>query len=192
MTTREIVLSCALLMIAGCASVSFKRGASPEAMSADEEACRQAGGDEAAYVECMQKRGFYVMDPKGEGASAVAPAPTQPLSAPGPGDGDGPPDAVAPAPLRTPQATVTPTLAAVAPPPKTPETPDAGEHGLTKIEVKSWWKLGGGPGDLDRAIDVCVDRLGPEHRPDPGATLVTAEMHACLREVGWYSLGGDR
>jgi hypothetical protein len=94
------------------------------------------------------------------------------------------------APLRTPGATFTPE-AAVPPPATAAVTPDADVDPLTRIEVKSWWSLGGGPADLGRAIDACVAKLGAEHRPDAAATVVTTAMHACLREAGSYSLGGS-
>ena len=53
--------------------------------------------------------------------------------------------------------------------------------------MTSWWKLGGTPADLDRAIDQCVATLGPAHRPDPNARVVTNGLYACLRSDGWYA-----
>jgi hypothetical protein len=61
---------------------------------------------------------------------------------------------------------------------------------LTRVEVASWWKLGGSTADLDRAINACVAKLGDEHRPEPGATVVTTGMQDCLRAAGWRSFGG--
>jgi hypothetical protein len=60
---------------------------------------------------------------------------------------------------------------------------------LAKVSVASWWKLGGTPADLDRAIGACVGELGPAHRPSPNNTEVTAGLRACLRKAGWFAIG---
>jgi hypothetical protein len=62
---------------------------------------------------------------------------------------------------------------------------------LARVDVASWWKLGGSAADLDRAIEACVGDLGAAHRPEPGARIVTAGMRACLRARGWYAFGGS-
>src|SRR5262245_30148191 len=50
-----------LALFAGCATVTFKRGASPGAMTADERACRASNSDDADYVTCMRNRGWFVI-----------------------------------------------------------------------------------------------------------------------------------
>jgi hypothetical protein len=46
----------------GCGNISFKRGASPEAIVTDERACRASTDNDERYVECMKQRGYLVGD----------------------------------------------------------------------------------------------------------------------------------
>jgi hypothetical protein len=46
----------------GCGNISFKRGASPEAIDTDERACRASTDNDERYVECMKQRGYLVGD----------------------------------------------------------------------------------------------------------------------------------
>lgn len=62
-----IVASWSLLFATACADVSFKPGASPDAIRRDEIACREAAGeDEEEYASCMKARG-YLVSKSGEG-----------------------------------------------------------------------------------------------------------------------------
>ena len=174
-----------LTLLAGCATVTFKRGASPDAMAADERACRNAGTDEAAFVECMRNRGWFVheINRVGDGTSTDARV-TEPR-APGAGSAVAAGDEVArraPGAAPAPKGTGPPSATAAGPPAGTADP-------LARINVASWWKLGGSAADLDRAIDKCVGELGTAHRPNPGATVVTAGLRACLRAADWYAVG---
>lgn len=227
MKTRRALFVLSLALLAGCASVTFKRGASPDAMAADEQVCRKAGADDAAYVECMRNRGWFVT---GRGAAPDSTAPATPAAAephapadapeagvtPAAGAASGaaakptsanaPRAAVKPASGDAPAAPVTaaPTAATAAaaieasdPPARSwwkfgrdtsATAPAEPLDPLARVNVGSWWKLGGSASDLDHAIDTCVRALGPTHRPDPGATVVTAGLQACLRTHRWYAL----
>ena len=48
----------------GCSSVSFKLGASPDAIARDEQACRAASESDEDYAACMRSRGYSVLDPE--------------------------------------------------------------------------------------------------------------------------------
>jgi hypothetical protein len=179
----KVSVAVAVAALAGCANISFKRGASGDAMAADERACRNETSDEAGYVECMRKRGAYVA-----GRSATSPAatvqatqtPTAVPAAPVAPDADAPNGkATVPPPPALP-ATVTTPLPPASPTPVDP---------LEQISVASWWKLGANPADLDKAIDACVIKLGPAYRPGPGATVVTVALRDCLRQDGWFAVG---
>jgi hypothetical protein len=150
--------------------MTFKRGATPGTMATDEDACRSTNSDEAAFAECLRQRGWLVT---GAGTTA-APESTA---------GRAPDEASAPAVATTPSA---PNAAA----PTGAAQPQALDP-MTRIEVASWWKLGGTASDLDRAIDGCVGELGTAHRPDSGATVVTAGLRACLQAAGWRTLGAS-
>jgi len=189
---RHVSLALLLALLAGCATVSFKPGASPQAMEADERACREASRGEASFTECMRNRGWYM---RGTGAAEAAP----PLTPAAPAQLDATPSApparsftaAAAMPIPTPSAPAAPSTPLLpAAPPSTPTTtPAEPTDPLAEVEVGSWWKLGGTPAELDRAIDACVAELGPAHRPVPNATVVTAGLRACLRKAGWFGVG---
>ena len=46
--------------LAGCAGATFKRGASPGSIAADERACREKTATEEEYADCMRERGYVV------------------------------------------------------------------------------------------------------------------------------------
>lgn len=54
--TALLVLSAVVL--AGCAGATFKRGASPDSIAADERACREKTATEEEYADCMRERGY--------------------------------------------------------------------------------------------------------------------------------------
>ncbi len=185
----RILCAVSLGALTGCGSVSmeFKRGASPDAMATDEAACRDATTGEFAYLDCMRGRGWFVTGPgvptPSAAAAAKAAAPPPAEDKPGITFGYEPPrggSQVAPP---------TPTVAAK-PPPTATATPAAADP-LARVNVASWWKLGGNTADLDRSIDQCVAELGPAHRPESNATVVTVGLRTCLRAAGWYALGGS-
>lgn len=64
----------ALVWLAGCATVSFKRGAGPGGAKADEDACRATTTSPEAYADCLRERGWMVSTPGSGSATAVAPA----------------------------------------------------------------------------------------------------------------------
>lgn len=214
-----IWLMLAFATLTGCAEVSFKRGASGEAMAADERACRAASADEAAYRECMRKRGnFVVVDDsaaeKKEPVPAATPPPTAPAAIPPiPAAPTAVPlQTIAPAASATPEskadATAIPAAPLDAPAPTPPPAPSPFKPDIRSeappeeptpvvvetdpmapVNVASWWKLGGTAAGLEKAINACVAELGDGHRPDPGARIVTVAMRACLRRAGWYGFG---
>lgn len=55
---RVVSLLLGLLIVIGCAGVSFKRGASADSMAADERDCRSSTDNEEQYIKCMRDRGY--------------------------------------------------------------------------------------------------------------------------------------
>lgn len=162
------------LVVTGCASVSFKRGASGEAMAEEERACRQQAGT-ASHEECMRAHGQVVRGRDQAAATPVQPVAT-PLAVPGRPSGT--------LPVASPTARPT-----VSPAAGVPSGGTEGSDPLTRVSVSSWWKLGAKPDELDAAMGACLTELGEAHRPDPGAKVVTAGLIECLRRAGWYPLG---
>ncbi len=181
------LLAPVLVAFGGCGTVTFKRGASPDAMHAAERSCGHLTADDAAYIECMREHGFFV---SGTAAATAGAAPVAHGAAPSvPVAGQGvavtapvPAPAVAPAAAAAAVAVEVPATSEV-------EVPTELDP-LDLIDVASWWRLGGSATDLDRATDDCVEELGEEHRPEPGSRAVTAAMYDCLRAVGWRPFGG--
>lgn len=185
---RHLLFLLWLMALTGCGTVAFKPGSSSQDMTTDEQQCRAANPDKAAVAECMRQRGWSVLE-SAQPAPAGSPAKELPAPVPENAGGKAPAAPVPPAAAAAPVAATTPTPSALlqATPPPTVEPP-ADADPLTRLEVAAWWKLGAGGGDLDRAIDACVTRLGAAHRPDANATVVTAGLYRCLREAGWYAV----
>jgi hypothetical protein len=137
--------------------------------------------------------------PAPAGAPAKSKTMTPPAEGPGrapsgepetlrPGAGGTPETVPAPPAETKPTKPAPPTRAgypdADAPAEEAPLDPD------TKINVSSWWKLGGTAADLDRAVAACVDELGAAHKPNPGITEVTVALKDCLRAKKWIAVGG--
>lgn len=213
-----VVLALVVLLLAtGCATVTFKPGAGPGGAKADEDACRATTASQAAYVACLRERGWMVggkavepgprktaapsaatsSDPQPSAAPSKPPtaAPSAPAGAPAPSKAMTPP---AEGPGRAPSGDGdTPEPAKPAPPAARAGYPDAEEAAEeapldpdTKINVSSWWKLGGTSADLDRAVAACVNELGASHKPNPAITEVTVALKDCLRAKKWMAVGG--
>lgn len=195
MTVHRFAVMILVALLAACGDVTFKRGAGPGAMAADERSCRASAPDDAGFAACMRERGWFVAL-SGEDATTSsaadrwlearddvqaadampqadsvpqAPAPAASVTRPSGDDDEPAPSVPAPVPL------VAPAKPAFDP--------------LAEDTVASWWKLGGSAAALDDAIADCVAELGVAHRPDPGARRVTAGLRACLRAEGWFPVG---
>lgn len=193
--TAAVVAVCLLPLAAGCPTVSFKAGASPERMQADEHACGQ-GGDEG-FVQCMRNLGYYVTD-GAIGSPDTSPPPAAPVAAepvaaaPAAASATAPPTAtpIVPPPPVSPSPTAittTPAPATAAPAMTSAPAAAATSSGLPSVRVGSWWKLGGSAAALDSSIATCTQKLGEPHRPAPNAQVVTLAMRDCLRGDGWFA-----
>lgn len=187
MTLRSYELGLLLCgaLAAGCASVTFKPGASADTAAADERACRAASADDAAFAACMRERGYYVGGRDGA-KPASKPQSTLPRQhAPAAAAEAAAPVAAAPAPPVE-AAVVTDAVEEAAEPAAADPIP---EDPLEQVSVASWWKVGGNPAGLEGDIDRCVAQLGDAHRPNPSAMVVTVGLRRCLRTAGWFALG---
>ena len=182
--TRAAVVVIITLASVSCASYTFKRGASPGDMAADEAACRAT---EQVFHECMRNRGWFIASNPGDlkpaepvveqstmtpakDTSAVPAAKESANQVAGAMASD-------PAPSRADLKS--------GPAAEVPKVFDP----LTPLAVSSWWKFGGNAGGLEHDIAACIAELGNAHRPQPAATIVTQGMHACLKGHGWYAIG---
>jgi len=162
-TPHRLILTLAILGLGGCGEFAYKTGAGADALAADKQTCRQAGGDLQA---CMHGKGWTITNLSGDDAPAMAAAPAVAASAPTVASAPGAPPAM---------ATATP----VAPPPA-PVDP------MAPVKMTAWVKFGGGGPQDD--IDACVAKLGPANAPDTVHHTATRALLACMREKGWRGL----
>lgn len=93
---RKFVLILLCVAMSGCLTFSWRRGASGEAMSADEKSCRETTETDAAYEDCLRSRGIWLLDagtPE-RASSPAAPADQSEASEPAPAKAE----SVAPSP----------------------------------------------------------------------------------------------
>lgn len=181
-----MVLLAVVVLLAGCgATMSYKRGAGPDAMQADEQACRDEAATPESHAACLRSRGWSVRDGEDPVERAAAAGWLSRLRASGG-------NAAAPASSAVARSSSAASVAAVPAPPAretvTESAPAAPFDPLAEVAIASWWKLGGSAAGLDSAIADCVAELGVSHRPARAARSVTAGMRACLRTSGWYGL----
>jgi hypothetical protein len=170
-----LACGCTLVLLNGCAEVTFKRGAGPGEMQATEQACRAQSADVEAYKACLNAAGFVYAKPSGDavlfaeqaqvgdGIAVTHAAPTISVAAAGRA-GESIPQAAKP----------------TATPPADP---------LQKLTVASWWKLGGTAGGLEADQANCGTTLGEAHQVAPNAKVVTVGMLRCLKGRGWFAVG---
>ncbi len=191
--TALIAAGCVALTLAGCAEVTFKRGAGPGEMQATEQGCREKTADVEAYKACLHAAGFIYAKPSGDTALF---AEQEEVS--------GEPVAAAPAiDAHSETAAVTTTTSDTAATVSVELSGRAGESlpqaakpranvptdPLKKVTVASWWKLGGTAGGLEADQASCGDTLGDTHRVAANAKLVTVGMLRCLKGKGWFAVG---
>lgn len=177
--------SLAVLLLSACGGeLAYKRGAGADELSQAREQCRREG---SAYDACMQSKGWklhkldednplavYVPGTDPRGVETVYVAADKPVNMPAGAAAAPQGAAMAKAPAST-----------GAPEKKSPPDP------MTKFNVSSWWKMGGGAGDLKASTDACVAKLGPAHAPEIEKKLYSRGLILCLKEQGWYGLQGN-
>lgn len=155
--------------------VSYKRGASPSTMSADETMCRDAAVSDDSYRSCMREHGWFVADEPVDPSRVIATGPTAVDKK---------------AFFTVDKATVVDSgeadTASSSAEPDGDESAVAQTESNEPISVSSWWKLAAPPNGLDRDIKACVQELGQAHRPAAGATKVSPQMYQCLRASAWF------
>ncbi|MGJ8619907.1 MAG: hypothetical protein ACSHWN_06220 [Methylophilaceae bacterium] len=54
--------------------------------------------------------------------------------------------------------------------------------------IKSWWKMGGTPKQLDQNMAECNQQLGEAHTPNKQTFTYTRGFAICMRQKGWRGL----
>jgi hypothetical protein len=168
-TPYSLITLLSVLVLGGCGEFAYKTGAGADALAADREACRQAGGDLKA---CMHDKGWSITDLSGDDPPTPSTAQASPTSAIIPAPATQSPPGASPVPQTGSAVPVTPAPAAVDP--------------TAPVKMTAWVKFGGGGPQDD--IDACVAKLGPADAPDSVHHTVTRALLACMREKGWRGL----
>ncbi len=173
-----MISGCALVLLNGCAEVTFKRGAGPGEMQATEQGCRAKSADVEAYKACLNAAGFIYAKPSGDAVLFAddAAAGTDGI-------------ALGTAPDTSPTVSVEPSGRAGEPLPQTAKPAAAPADPRKKVTVASWWKLGGTAGGLEADQASCGATLGEAHAVAPNAKIMTIGMLRCLKGKGWFAVG---
>ena len=189
--TAVMMSSCAVLVLTGCAEVTFKRGAGPGEMQATEQGCREKTATVEAYKACLNAAGFIYAKPSGDTVLFADDEETAQAAATDTGIAT----AVEEEPASVasdgaPTVSVEPSgRAGESQPQATKPVAKAPADPLKKVTVASWWKLGGNAGGLEADQASCGTTLGEAHHVAPNARVVTVGMLRCLKTKGWFAVG---
>lgn len=166
MNKTSLALLGTLLLSACGGEFAYKRGAGADALSTDQQSCRNSSD----YQTCMESKGWAIhrMDERNPLAVFV---PVQDARA-------------------NPDSAYVKATGGNQPANGVKEDRSLPPDPLTKFNVSSWWKMGGGGEDLKAAKAACVSKLGPAHAVEDGSKLMTRGLILCLKEQGWVGLQG--
>jgi hypothetical protein len=164
----RIFLSLAsVILLTACGDVAYKQGAGPDQLTATKQKCNSQA--KLSYDECMKAEGWVVYKR----------------------DDDNPLMVVTPvADNREAGGTPYVAAAAVAVPKKDATGKPIPPNPMDKLNVSSWWKMGGNADGLKTDTDACVATLGEAHRYVDGSNLYTRGLVLCLKDKGWSGLQG--
>lgn len=211
------VCSSVLLMalLSGCgAEIAYKQGATPRDLQAGKVACK-AEGSKIALNQCLEDNGWVIQKlgdkwlsdddlfAKAEVADGngtrqtketvkgfttteslkveTAETPTEESHTPKPAEATKPEIKMA-----TTNTGSKPTASD-----KTKLTPMATKQKPNVLDtyvIKSWWKMGGSPRQLEQQMSECRDALGKAHQPNKKTFTFTRGFAICMREKGWRGL----
>lgn len=177
MRTKLIFL--ALVILSGCADVSFKMGADATQLRADRKACDASDHADA----CMARKGWSSLAFKKDAEVSAAAEEPPALARALPPEPDQAVVAARTAPLPSPATSEVKDFRVAHG--KSPKPRAAAKDPKTLVKVTSWWKLGGSKPQDD--IKACVAALGSQHAPDYIAQTVTQGLISCMAKAGWHA-----
>lgn len=153
-------------LLAACGEVAYKQGAGADQLAATKQKC--TAQTKTSYDDCMKAEGWVVYKRDDENPLMVVTT-VEDNRAPG-----------------------SPYVAAatVAAPRKDEAGKAIPPNPMDKLNVSSWWKMGGGAEDLKAATNACLAKLGPAHTPEIEKKLYTRGLVLCLKDHGWSGLQG--
>ncbi len=170
------------ICVISCSSISYKRGATPEAMTEDENICLADNMLEGEFQSCMRDNGWFITD----GATIEKTIGVTKNHSPATLLRQG-------VEVRDPSSMTVERIAAMSDirtedhllEPKINE----GHGNKTMRSIASWWKIGGTANSLERDIAKCAGGLGEIHYSESGTTLFNDGMTKCLKGRGWHGIG---
>lgn len=205
---KIIYLGLAMSLITGCgAEIAYKQGASARDLQANKAACQDAA-TEAALHQCLEKNGWAVQKLGEQWLSdddlfaTVSSTDNDHITKkPKKAEGLKTTDSIkiedVPAKTQTSNkvsnketvVVVKKTIDRIEPETVKAETPvKPTANILETYEIKSWWKMGGGPALLEQNMNECSATLGEAHQPDKKTFTFTRGFAICMREKGWRGL----
>lgn len=152
--------------LSGCGEVAYKQGAGPDQLETAKQKCNSQS--KIGYEECMKAEGWSIYKR----------------------DDDNPLMVVAPVEDNRTAASGYVATAAVAVPKKDATGKPIPANPMDKLNVSSWWKMGGNADGLKTDTDICVAKLGDAHKPVDGSNFYTRGLVLCLKDKGWNGLQG--
>jgi len=173
------IAMCLAIQVVGCATVTFKRGASPGDMSADEVDCRARGGDDARFVACMRERGWMVVG--GAAQAANGDAETKPGQ---------PAERAAASPQLSPAASSAPSEAAPSAAAERTATTPAASAQTGAASPSTIAAAAGTRAYAPDATPAPMDATEPTDE-DAGARLAATAPDARISVASWWKFGGS-
>ncbi|HCU89787.1 MAG TPA: hypothetical protein DGR97_07580 [Gammaproteobacteria bacterium] len=165
-----------------CSSISYKRGATPEEMTKDENICFAESILDSEFQSCMRNNGWFIAD-----ASAIvktievtknlteAKALRQHVGVRKKNSKIAERIAIIPD-VRTEVDLVEPKV-------------NQGNNNKIMRSIASWWKIGDTANNLERDMAECAGRLGEINHSESGTALFSDGMTNCLKARGWRGIG---
>ena len=160
------LLLAAATVLTACGEVAYKQGAGPDQLSLAKQKCNSQ--TKLGYDDCMKADGWTLYKR----------------------DDDNPLMVVTPAADNREAGSPYVAAAVVAVPKKDAAGKPIPPNPMDKLNVSSWWKMGGNADALKVDTDACVSTLGEAHKPVNGSNLYTRGLVLCLKDKGWSGLQG--
>jgi len=200
-----VINTCLLTFITSCGgTLSYKRGAGPQALNTAQSSCKAiAKDDKKAMEQCLEAQGWSVYQFDDMDLFAEASESTE-------ANGGRKVDSAFVTVEETNKAEATPVEVVTETPvaaskkttkskPTTEKTTSTKQAVATKAskpkpspyktyKVSSWWQWGAGQQALERDLAACESSLDEKHKPDFSKQLVTRGFVVCMYKKGWKAL----
>lgn len=172
---QNCVLLASLLLVA-CGEIAYKRGASANDLDKTRTACAAKDSTKTAIEKCMKENGWVVQNLENSEPISTMQNESDPF--------------IEESITTDNRHTEVPNISKNVTGDKTVNTPGNKKPAdpMDTFKIGSWWKLGGGSGNLKLSIQECITTLGEAYQPDPQTKRVTRGLLLCMKGKGWHGL----